>query len=33
MFEWKLSLNRSLQIVKNVDCHDDFDFVKEIHVC
>lgn len=32
MFECKLSLNRSLQLIKNVNCHDGFDFVKEIQV-
>lgn len=32
-FECKLSLNRSLHLIKNLNCHDGFDFVKEIRVC
>lgn len=27
------SLSRHLQLMKNMNCHDDFDFVKEILVC
>lgn len=30
MFECKLSLNRSLQLIKN--CHDGFDY-EEVRVC
>lgn len=33
MSECKLSLHRSLQLIKNVNCHDGFEFIKEILVC